>query len=60
MGLAHIQKYCLEGGPEEDNGNHIQMLTDDYAYFAEEKWYNFQNPILFDPKKLIFLYPNYK
>jgi len=24
-----------------------------------DRWYTFQNPILFDPNKFIFLYPNY-
>lgn len=36
------------------------MITSDYKAFEKDRWYTFQNPILFDPNKLIFLYPNYE
>ena len=36
------------------------MLTNDHVAFDKNRWYSFQNPILFDHKKFIFLYPYYQ
>lgn len=62
MGLAQIQRYCLEGDQEEElsPNKHIQVLEDDFRYFEQERWFSFQSPVLFDHNKFIFLYPHYK
>jgi hypothetical protein len=35
-------------------------LQEDFRYFEEERWFSFQNPILFDHNIFIFMYPHYK